>query len=205
VLLLAVPRRLQSRASELPTTPSPTSSPHSPRWIVWDDLGGFNAGPSVASWSANRLDVFVRGARQTMLHRPYNRAKCTQRSRGSRGRPTRHFRARRSDQRWQEAWNGGWMGYYPGGGLLTSSPAVASWAPNRLDVFVPAATTRFTATHGRLAVITCSSTSNCSPLSAARCLTAWTQSFAASAYTSLGCPSSSAFAGPWCSQSAADS
>jgi hypothetical protein len=148
---------------------------------------------------------FVRGARQTMLHRPYNRAKCTQRSRGSRGRPTRHFRARRSDQRWQEAWNGGWMGYYPGGGLLTSSPAVASWAPNRLDVFVPAATTRFTATHGRLAVITCSSTSNCSPLSAARCLTAWTQSFAASAYTSLGCPSSSAFAGPWCSQLAADS
>ena len=30
------------------------------------------------------------------------------------------------DQLWQKAWNGGWMGYYPLGGLLTSSPAVAS-------------------------------------------------------------------------------
>ena len=28
------------------------------------------------------------------------------------------------------------MGYFPLGGFLTSSPAVASWAPNRLDVFV---------------------------------------------------------------------
>jgi hypothetical protein len=64
-----------SPASELPTTPSSTSSPHSPRWSVWNDLGGFNAGPSAASCSANRLDVFVRGARQTMLDRAYNRAK----------------------------------------------------------------------------------------------------------------------------------
>ena len=31
----------------------------------------------MAAWSANRLDVFGRGARQTMLLRPYNRAKCT--------------------------------------------------------------------------------------------------------------------------------
>src|SRR4029450_10229531 len=36
------------------------------------------------------------------------------------------------------------MGYYPQGGVLTSSRAGASWAPNRLDVFVRAATTRFT-------------------------------------------------------------
>jgi hypothetical protein len=28
------------------------------------------------------------------------------------------------DKRWQKAWNGGWMGYCPLGGLLTSSPAV---------------------------------------------------------------------------------
>jgi len=35
-------------------------------------------------------------------------------------------------------------GFYPLGGLLTSRWAGASWAPNRLDVFVRAATTRFT-------------------------------------------------------------
>ena len=35
-------------------------------------------------------------------------------------------------------------GLYPLGGLLTSSRAGASWAPNRLDVFIRAATTRFT-------------------------------------------------------------
>ena len=60
------------------------------------------------------------------------------------------------------------------------------------------------ATHGRLAVITCSSTSNCSPSSVARCFMAWTQSLAASPCAYSGCPSSSALAGPMCSQSTAD-
>jgi hypothetical protein len=43
---------------ELPTTPSPTSSPHSPRWSEWDDLMAHSTrGPSVASWceQAGRL------------------------------------------------------------------------------------------------------------------------------------------------------
>ena len=40
------------------------------------------------------------------------------------------------NQLWQKSWNGGWMGYFPLGGFLTSSPSVTSWAPNRLDVFV---------------------------------------------------------------------
>jgi hypothetical protein len=95
-VLLAAPRRLQvplstanDAISDLVTAQSTMGE--------WDDLGGaFNAGPSVASWSANRLDPVVRGA---------------------------------DDQLWQKAWNGGWTGYYPLGGLLTSSPAVASWAP----------------------------------------------------------------------------
>jgi hypothetical protein len=34
-----------------------------------------NAGPSVLSWSASGLDVFVRGVGQIMLDREYNRAK----------------------------------------------------------------------------------------------------------------------------------
>jgi hypothetical protein len=29
-----------------------------------------------------------------------------------------------------------WVGQYPLGGYLTSSPSVTSWAENRLDVFV---------------------------------------------------------------------
>ena len=90
-----------------------------------------------------------------MLHRAYNRAK---------GYPAEDLRlailagqepwlerqtdstfsCSADDQRWQKAWNGGWMGCYPLGELLTSSPAVASWAPNWLDVFVRPATTRST-------------------------------------------------------------
>ena len=169
----------------------------------------------MATWSANRLDVFVRGAGQTMLHRAYNRAKWypaedlrpaimagqepwLERQTDSTSSYARRRPALPEGLEWRVD------GLVPLGGLLTSRRAEASWAPNRLDVFVRAATTRFTATHGRLAVITCSSTSNCSPSSVARCFIAWTQSLAASACTSSGCPSSSALAGPMCSQSTAD-
>src|SRR4029453_1059804 len=56
--------------SERPATFSAAPSGSSPQWSDWNDLGGtFNAGPSVAAWSVNRLDVFVRAAGQTMLHR----------------------------------------------------------------------------------------------------------------------------------------
>ncbi len=34
----------------------------------------------------------------------------------------------------QKAWGGAWIGYFPLGGFLTSSPAVSSWGENRLDV-----------------------------------------------------------------------
>src|SRR5215208_2926991 len=63
--------------------------------------------------------------------RHYGRA----RSRGSWGRPARHLRAAPTTSSGRRPGNGGWMGYFPLGGLLTSSPAVASWAPNRLDVW----------------------------------------------------------------------
>ena len=65
-----------SPSSAPSATPSPTASETGPQWSDWDDLGGsFNAGPSVTSWSVNRLDVFVRAAGQTMLHRAYNGTK----------------------------------------------------------------------------------------------------------------------------------
>jgi len=63
-------------SSPPPPTASPSPSESIPQWSDWDDLGGsFNAGPSVAAWSVNRLDVFVRGPGQTMLHRAYNGTK----------------------------------------------------------------------------------------------------------------------------------
>ena len=52
------------------------------------------------------------------------------------------------NQLWQKAWNGGWMGYFPLGGFLTSSPTASSWAPNRLMFSSGAATTPCTTNHG---------------------------------------------------------
>ena len=136
--------------SKNPTVVTPsTPVQDGPRWSDWDDLGGsFNAGPSVASWSPNRLDVFTRGAGQIMLHRAYNGTKWYPAedlgaaivggpAAVARGIDRLDVFVRGADnQLWQKSWNGGWMGYFPLGGFLTSSPAVASWAPNRLDVFV---------------------------------------------------------------------
>ena len=59
-----------------PQTASSATSETVLQWSGWDDLGGsFNAGPSVVAWSANRLDVFLRGPGQTLLHRAFNGAK----------------------------------------------------------------------------------------------------------------------------------
>jgi len=132
-----------------PQLASPAVSETVPQWSDWDDLGGsFNAGPSVAAWSVNRLDVFLRGSGQTMLHRAYNGTKWYPVENlgpsvlGGPGAVARGpdridiFVRGADNQLWQKKWNGGWMGYFPLGGFLTSSPAVSSWAPNRLDVFV---------------------------------------------------------------------
>ena len=62
-------------SQEPPPALSPTPLETGPQWSDWNDLGGsFNAGPSVASWSAGRLDVFAR-AGQSMLHRAYDGSK----------------------------------------------------------------------------------------------------------------------------------
>ena len=143
------------------TTPSPTPSQGGPQWSDWDDLGGsFNAGPSVASWSANRLDVFTRGAGQIMLHRAYDGTKwhpAEDLGAAIVGSPAAVARwADRLDvfvrgadnQLWQKSWNGGWMGYFPLGGFLTSSPP---WLRGRRIGWTfssGAATTRCTTSHG---------------------------------------------------------
>ena len=89
----------------------------------------------MASWSANRLDVFARGAGQTMLHRAYNGTKWYPAEdlgaaivggpgAVARGPDRLDIFVRGADnQLWQKSWNGGWMGYFPLGGFLTSSPS----------------------------------------------------------------------------------
>ena len=138
-----------SSSGKSPPTPATTPQESGRQWSDWDDLGGsFNAGPSVTSWSVNRLDVFARAPGQTMLHRAYNGSKWSAPDdlgpamvggpgAVARGSDRLDIFVRGADnQLWQKSWNGGWMGYFPLGGFLTSSPSVTSWAPNRLDVFV---------------------------------------------------------------------
>lgn len=39
-------------------------------WFGWEDLGGIiTSAPAVASWAANRLDCFVKGADNHMWHK----------------------------------------------------------------------------------------------------------------------------------------
>jgi hypothetical protein len=146
-----------ARATIPPASPSgnltmpgaPTSTEGMPQWSEWDDLGGsFNAGPSVASWGVNRLDVFARAAGQIMVHRTYNGTKwyppddlgpaiAGGPGAVASGQNRLDIFVRGADnQLWQKSWSRGWMGYFPLGGFLTSSPTVSSWGRNRLDVFV---------------------------------------------------------------------
>ena len=74
----------------------------------------------MAAWSVNRLDVFVRAAGQTMLHRAYNGtnwyapedlgAAVMGGPAVARGADRLDIFVRGADnQLWHKAWNGGWM------------------------------------------------------------------------------------------------
>ena len=90
------------------------------RWIPltaeWEDLGGrFSSPPAVAAWEPHRLDIFALDAGH-VVDLDFNR------------------------QIVHKAWDGGrWLPltaeWEPLGGRFTSPPAVASWAPHRLDIF----------------------------------------------------------------------
>lgn len=94
------------------TTPGPVmlhQSWDSVKWAPdWQNLGGVLASsPAVASWDANRIDVFALGADRQILHKAFDT------SLGLQG-------------------TGAWESL---GGTFSSQPAVVAWAPNRLDVF----------------------------------------------------------------------
>ena len=57
-----------SVANAAPEAPTATAS-----WSGWEDLGGvIVAGPTVSSWSGNRLDVFGTGTDNHMWHKWWN-------------------------------------------------------------------------------------------------------------------------------------
>ncbi|MEO6798030.1 MAG: glycoside hydrolase family 3 N-terminal domain-containing protein [Candidatus Dormibacter sp.] len=116
----------------------------------WTSLGGLMVGgPAVASWSTNRLDVFIHGIDNALWHRWWTgsnwsgweflggqlTADPTVVSWG----PNRLdvFIRGTDSALWHKWWDGtAWSSWERLGGVLAAAPEVASWAPNRLDVFV---------------------------------------------------------------------
>jgi hypothetical protein len=78
-----------------------------PSQLDWEPLGGaFGSRPAVASWAANRLDVFGVGSDGQLLHKAWD---------GSQWLP--------SQTDWEAL-----------GGAFAGPPAATAWAENRLDV-----------------------------------------------------------------------
>ncbi len=122
-------------------------------WSPWLRVGGeLTSGPAVASWTANRLDVFVRGTDGAIWHNrslynvwagwesfdappvglaandPAAVSTATGRidvfARGNDNHLWHRLYDGTTSQPWEDL-----------GGSLSSGPTAASWAPDRLDVF----------------------------------------------------------------------
>ncbi|MBU0495629.1 MAG: hypothetical protein KKB13_27595, partial [Chloroflexi bacterium] len=121
-------------------------------WSNWEKLGGtFTDTPAVASWSANRLDVFVKGTNFHLMHRWWNGSAwsgwqdlegevTTSPGCVSWGPNRIDCFSRNMDIAallGHIVWDGAkWSAWEKLGGVFTGTPAVASWSANRLDVFV---------------------------------------------------------------------
>jgi Repeat of unknown function (DUF346) len=83
----------------------PPPPPPPPTWHSGDPLGGnIVSDPEISTWGSGRLDVFGRGADNTLQHR------------------------------WHESPGAGWSGWENLGGALASGVGSVSWAPGRVDV-----------------------------------------------------------------------
>jgi hypothetical protein len=110
----------------------------------------------VASWSANRLDVFVRGADDQLWQKAWNGGwmgcyplgeLLTSSPAVASWAPNRlDVFVRGSDNAlYQKSWNGiGWSAYQRLGGNLEGAPTAVSRGPNLIDAFSAAATTTST-------------------------------------------------------------
>jgi len=121
-----------------------------PAWHGWEDVGGeVTAGPAVASWAVNRLDLFARGTDNALHHRRWWDGSWNEWGKVING----TFKGSPAAVSWGPEridvcvlgnddhighmwWNGSkWNGWEDMGGTFSSDPAVASWGPNRLDLF----------------------------------------------------------------------
>jgi len=128
--------------------PGPRPSPD-PNWSDWEDLGGIlTSAPAVASWQANRLDVFGRGQNQALWHKWWDGSRwsnwedlggiLTSAPGAVSWGPDRIdvFGVGQNQSLWHKWWDGSrWSQWEDLGGILTAAPTVASWQANRLDVF----------------------------------------------------------------------
>lgn len=117
-------------------------------WSGWESLGGIlTSGPTVSSWAANRLDIFVRGADMALWHKWWNNAWSGWEKLGgglnsdpaavSWGSKRIDVFVRGTDNAlWHKWFNNGWSGWESLGGILLSDPDATSWATSRIDVFV---------------------------------------------------------------------
>jgi hypothetical protein len=104
---------------------------------------------SAAAWSANRLDILVKGTDDAMWHKywgvtgwggfePLGGIITSQPNVVSWG-PNRLdiFIKGTDNALWNKWWDGStWGGWVSLGGILTSAPQAVSWGPNHLDVFI---------------------------------------------------------------------
>jgi len=118
-------------------------------WSEWEDLGGIlTSAPAVASWQANRLDVFGRGQNQALWHKYWDGRRwsewedlggvLTSAPTVASWGPNRLdvFGRGQNQALWHKYWDGRrWSEWEDLGGVLTSAPAAVSWGPNRIDVF----------------------------------------------------------------------
>ncbi|MDF2520496.1 MAG: hypothetical protein K0R84_1124 [Clostridia bacterium] len=121
-----------------------------PGWSQWEDLGGIlTSGPAVASWQANRLDVFGRGQNNHLWHKWWDGSRWSEwedlggiltsaPEAVSWGFNRIDVFGRGQNQSlWHKWWDGTrWSEWEDlGGGAITSAPAAASTGVNRLEVF----------------------------------------------------------------------
>jgi hypothetical protein len=120
----------------------------------WQQLNGIytaHSAPAVASWGAGRLDVFVKGASNQLLHEWFDNSTWAQGWESFPGDPLQlagapaavswgpgrldiFVRALDNTIR-HKAYDGNWYNWENNGGNMAGDPAVTSWAPGRLDIF----------------------------------------------------------------------
>jgi len=127
-----------------------TATSNAVPWAAQTNFAGpVASGPTVSSWSSDRMDVFYKGTDGQLYHRfsqgnsgwspqePLGGVLTSAPAAVSWGPNRIDVFVRGTDlQMWHKFWAGAWSNWEPLGGVLTSAPAVASWSQNRLDVFV---------------------------------------------------------------------